>query len=319
MNVRPEIKIEAGADASRITGLLADLHRIFSQEGMRAGRPKADAPPVSVPAALLYEIGQTLRESAAATKIMRINFAKALAIEPGNLIGRAALMKAITVTAPANIAATTKNIETYERLAREVETLREAAKRKAAERADNELLHRYFEIASLLDIRTPVAPGEAMTHKLLIEAAEIERKITAAGRNIPLAAQEEIACARGKRLAGLRDQYAETFRQISEESPQRRTDIASEIEALGGQVPQTVTEALGGDAAKAVDVTALMAEYEQTAAEVIRKSDSGTLDARTARDARARLDQIKRNIAPVTITNTSAEDAAIVRALAAAA
>lgn len=104
-----------------------------------------------------------------------------------------------------------------------------------------QMLNRYMQIADLLPSLAPRHNDSPRITALLREARKIEIDLAthhpALGITLPLESLRRVAQARTDRLAFLADEYkrAKTFR----DSGRRAADIASEIEAIGGQAPAT--------------------------------------------------------------------------------
>lgn len=102
-----------------------------------------------------------------------------------------------------------------------------------------QLLNRYMQIADLLPSLAPRHNDSPRITALLREARKIEIDLgthhPALGITLPLESLRRVAQARTDRLAFLADEYkrAKGFR----DGGRRARDIASEIEAIGGQAP----------------------------------------------------------------------------------
>jgi len=102
-----------------------------------------------------------------------------------------------------------------------------------------EMLNRYMQIADLLPSLAPRHNDAPRITALLREARKIEIDLAksdpAAGLALPLESLRRVSQARTDRLAFLADEYkrAKMFR----DQGRRARDIATEIEAIGGQAP----------------------------------------------------------------------------------
>jgi hypothetical protein len=212
------------------------LHEFKQLLETAADQARNDAATVTIPARLARVIVQALHDSAQNNRLLLQVAGEAIAAGECEHC-RLEFFERRFGEAPLLAVDAAHNATGLDRLGDMLTTAIGASAKPKATAED--MLNRYMQIADQVSSLAPRHNDSPRITALLREARKIETDLAkhdpVAGITLPLESLRRVSQARTDRLALLADEYkhAKTFR----DGGRRARDIASEIEAIGGQAP----------------------------------------------------------------------------------